>query len=94
MVAMAGVCLIVGVAIGFSIPRGGPAALPGPSKSDRLAPVSPQTAGRDIFSPEIRNDAHVRREQLKVVEMLEQQCRTTRKDCALATAARQAFERR
>ena len=89
--AIAGACLVIGIAIGFAIPRAAQVASSG--GSGRPDPAAPRSAGRNVFSPDIRNDDHVRREQLKVVEMLERQCRTTRQNCELATAAREALTR-
>jgi hypothetical protein len=50
--------------------------------------VSP---GRDVFSPDVRHDEYFRREQLKITEMLEQQCRVTQEHCELAKASREAL---
>jgi hypothetical protein len=44
-----------------------------------------------MYSPRIRDDAYVRSEQLKVVEMLELQCRTENKNCVLAVSSRKAL---
>ena len=92
-VAIAGACLIVGIAIGFAIPRAAQVASSSSSETDRLDYTARRSTGRNVFSPDIRNDEYVRREQLKVVEMLEQQCRTARKNCELAGAARKALTR-
>ncbi|WP_126005637.1 hypothetical protein [Sphingomonas koreensis] len=92
-IALAGVCIAIGIAIGLWLPRGTdtpplrPNAVPGSGKST----AGPN--GRGMFSPDISNDPFVRQEQLKVVEMLEQQCRSSGKDCALAKAAREALDR-
>lgn len=92
--AIAGACLIMGIAIGLAIPH---ATLPVLTSSgevrnpDRAA--SPPV-GRDMFSPDIRNDEYVQQEQLKIVEMLERECAATRRNCALARSARKALTRK
>jgi hypothetical protein len=91
--AIAGACLIAGVAIGFAIPRATQITPSGSGKPAGPDHAAPRSTGRNVFSPDIRNDEHVRREQLKVVEMLEQQCRSARQNCELAAAARQALTR-
>jgi hypothetical protein len=65
----------------------------GSDKTDRLHHTTAGAPGRNLFSPDIRNDEYVRREQLKVVEMLEQQCRVARENCELAKASREALTR-
>ena len=65
-VAIAGACLIVGIAIGFAIPRAAQVASSSSSETDRLDYTARRSAGRNVFSPDIRNDEYVRREQLKV----------------------------
>jgi hypothetical protein len=90
--AIAGTFLIAGVAIGLAIPRTAQVTS-GSGATSRPDHAAPRSTGRNVFSPDIRNDEHVRREQLKVVEMLEQQCRTARQNCELAAAARQALTR-
>lgn len=92
-IALAGICTAIGIAIGLSLPRGTDT----PSSTPNAVPASgkstDQPNGRSMYSPDIRHDAYVRQEQRKVVEMLEQQCRATGKDCALAKAAREALDR-
>lgn len=91
--ALAGACIAIGIAIGLSLPRG----IDTPSPSPNAAPGSGESTagpnGRGMYSPDIRNDPFVRQEQRKVVEVLEQQCRSSGKDCALAKAAREALDR-
>lgn len=66
-IALAGVCIAIGIAIGLWLPRGTdtpplrPNAVPGSGKS--RAGLN----GRGMFSPDISNDPFVRQEQLKVV---------------------------
>lgn len=91
--ALAGACLVIGIAIGFAIPRAAQVTSSVTGGTGRVDHAAPRSAGRNVFSPDIRNDEHVRREQLKVVELLEQRCRTTRQNCELAEAARQALTR-
>jgi hypothetical protein len=81
------------IAIGLAIPRTTHVASSSSSAADRLDRTTSRSPGRNVFSPDIRNDQHVRREQLKVVELLEQQCRTTHENCDLAKASRQALTR-
>jgi hypothetical protein len=91
MPIIAGACLIAGFAIGLAVPRAAHMTSPasdGAGRLDRSTSVSP---GRDVFSPDIRHDEYVRREQLKIIEMLEQQCRVTQEHCELAKASREAL---
>jgi hypothetical protein len=83
--------LLVRMGIGLAIPRAAHLARSEDRRPtvDSSAPASP---GRDVYSADIRNDAHVRREQRKLVEMLERQCRTSRENCDVARAARAALE--
>ena len=83
--------LIIGIAVGFALSRIAHVARPGdrPSSDNGTASPSP---GRNVYSADIRNDGHVRREQRKLVEMLEQQCRATRQNCDLAVASRKALD--
>ena len=92
-VAIAVAFLVAGIAIGFAIPRPAQVAPPGSAGHDRLGQATSQPTARNVYSPDIRHDEYVLREQRKLVEMLEQQCRTTGKDCALAGAARQALNK-
>lgn len=82
--------LIVGIAIGLAIPRAAHLGLPGSRNTGEDNAGSPWP-GRNVYSADIRNDDHVRREQRKLVEMLEQQCRNTRQNCDLAKASRKAL---
>ena len=91
--AIAVAFLIAGIAIGFAIPRPARVAPLGPAGHDRPAQATSQSTARNVYSPDIRHDEYVLREQRKLVEMLEQQCRTTGKGCELAGAARQALNR-
>ena len=91
--AVAGICLIAGIAIGLAIPRTAEVAPSSSGETGRPDHPASRSTGRNVFSPDIRDDEYVRREQLKVVEMLEQQCRTAGKDCELARAAREALTR-
>jgi len=93
IVATAVAFLVAGIAIGFAIPRPAQVAPLGSAGRDRAAQATSQATARKIYSPDIRHDEYVLREQRKLVEMLEQQCPATRKDCALAGAARQALNR-
>ena len=93
MAVIAGVCLIAGIAIGLTIPRAVDMTSFGSDKIDRLDRTSSGSLGRNVFSPDIRNGEYVRREQLKLVEMLEQQCRVARENCELAKASRDALTR-
>lgn len=92
-VAIAVAFLIAGIAIGFVIPRPAQVAPLGSAGHDRPGHAPSQSVGRNVWSPDIRHDEYVLQEQRKLVEMLEQQCRTTRKGCELAGAARQALNR-
>lgn len=92
-VALAGTCVVIGIAIGLSMPRGTGTSLSSPNAVLGSGGSSARPNGRDMYSPDIKNDAYVRQEQLKVVELLEQQCRSSGKDCALAKAAREALDR-
>ncbi|MDB5710577.1 MAG: hypothetical protein JWL96_2647 [Sphingomonas bacterium] len=92
-VAIAVAFFIAGIAIGFVIPRPAQFAPLSSAGHDRFGHATSQSTGRNVYSPDIRHDEYVLREQLKVVEMLEQQCRTTKKGCDLAGAARQALTR-
>jgi hypothetical protein len=92
-VAIAVALFIAGIAIGFLIPRPVQIAPVRSAGHDRLGNATSQPIGRNVYSPDIRHDEYVLQDQRKVVEMLEQQCRATRKDCALAGAARQALTR-
>ena len=91
MALIAGGCLIAGLIVGMTIPR---AARPAYSRLDdnrRLDRSTSQLSGRNIFSPDFRHDEYVRREQLKIVEKLEQQCRVDRDRCELAKTSRKAL---
>lgn len=85
--------LIAGIAIGFAIPRPAAVAPPSFAKHDDRGRATHRPAGRNFYAPTFRNDEYVRGEQLRVVEMLEQQCRSTKIHCELSRAARQAFNR-
>jgi hypothetical protein len=90
---IAGACLIAGVAIGLTIPRAVHTTLFGSDETGRLDHTASRSLGRNVFSPDIRNDEYVRQQQLKVVEMLEQRCRIARENCELARASREALTR-
>ena len=92
-VAIAVAFLVAGIAIGFAIPRPAQVAPLSSAGRDRLGQATSQPNGRNVWSPDIRHDEYVLREQRKLVEMLEQQCRTTGKGCELAGASRQALNR-
>lgn len=85
--------MVAGVAVGLVIPRAAHMTSPRSGEIGRPGRVTSPSSGRNVFSPSIRNDEYVRREQLKVVEMLEQQCRTARENCELAKASREALTR-
>ena len=91
--AIAGACLIAGVVIGFTIPRTSSVATVSPGDRDNLRQAAPQATVRDVYTPAIRSDNYVRQEQLKIVEMLERQCRSIEQNCQLAEAARRSVER-
>lgn len=93
-VAVAGVCLVVGVAIGLAVPRAAQFVLAGSGEVRRPDRGGAPPVGRNMFSPDIRNDEFVQREQLKIVEMLERECATTGSNCALARSARRALTRK
>jgi hypothetical protein len=93
MAVVAGACLIAGVAIGLAIPRAAHMTSAGSDETRHVDRTTAGSPGRNVFSPDIRNDEYVRREQLKVVEMLEQQCRVARENCELAKASREALTR-
>jgi len=93
IVAIAVAFLVAGIAIGFAIPRPAQVAPLGSAAHDRPGNAASQSTARNVYSPDIRHDEYVLREQRKLVEMLEQQCRTTGKSCELAGAARQALNR-
>jgi hypothetical protein len=84
---------IAGIAIGFVIPHPAQLAPLSTAGHDRPGHATSPPIARNVYSPDIRHDEYVLQEQRKVVEMLEQQCRTTGKSCALAGAARQALTR-
>jgi hypothetical protein len=91
MPLVAGACLIAGFAIGLTVPRGAHMTSPGSDGARRLDRSTSLSPGRNVFSPDIRHDEYVRREQLKIIEMLEQQCRATREHCELAKASRESL---
>ena len=93
IVVIAVALFIGGIAIGFVIPRPAQVAPLSPAGHDRLGDATSPSTGRNVYSPDIRHDAYVLREQRKVVEMLEQRCRRTNESCDLAGAARQALTR-
>ncbi|MBY8821872.1 hypothetical protein [Sphingomonas colocasiae] len=90
-VAVAGVCLVLGVVIGLAVPRAASLVLPGSGEVRRADPGAAPPVGRNMFSPDIRNDEFVQQEQRKVVEMLERECAVTGRNCALARSARKAL---
>ena len=92
-VAIAVAFFVAGIAIGFAIPRPAQVAPLSSAGHDRRGQAAFQPNGRNVWSPDIRHDEYVLREQRKLEEMLEQQCRTTRKGCELDRAARQALHR-
>lgn len=89
LVAVAGLSLIAGIAIGLMIPRPGPPTPPAGGQNIP-ATVDPSSAGRKMFSPIVLGDDYVRGKHLELVASLERQCRATGKDCQLAKAARAA----
>ncbi len=91
MPLIAGTCLIVGFTIGLTVPRAAHVTSSGSSETRRPDRSTARSPGRNMFSPDIRHDEYVRGEQLKLVEMLEQQCRVTRENCDLAKASREAL---
>ena len=93
IVTIAVAFFIAGIAIGFVIPRPAQVAQLSSAGQDRFGQATSQATARNVYSPDIRHDEYVLREQRKLVEMFEQQCRATRKGCALAEAARQALTR-
>jgi hypothetical protein len=89
--AIAIACLIAGIAIGFVIARTSPGGTLNSSDRAKTGPGASRLTGRNVYSPDIRSDEYVRQEQLKIVEMLENQCRSTRQNCQLAEAARRSL---
>lgn len=90
---LAGGCLIAGIAIGLTIPRSAPRPLSRLDETRRNDGAASPAIRRNVYSPDIRNDAFVRQEQLRIVDMLEQQCRATRENCDVAKASRDALTR-
>ena len=93
IVAIALIFLVSGMAIGFSIPRPAQIIPVSTTEADRLPRTNSGSSVRNVWSPDIRHDNYYVREQLKIVELLEQQCRTKKTDCKLAEAARQSLDR-
>ena len=93
MALIAAACLIAGVAIGLTIPRAAHMTSSGSDETGRLNRTTTRSTGRNVYSPDIRHDAYFRREQLRLVEMLERQCRATRENCELAKVTREALTR-
>jgi hypothetical protein len=91
MALVAGACLTAGIAIGLVIPRATHMTSSGSDANGRLDRGASRSTGRNVYSPDIRHDEYVRREQLKVVELLEQQCRVARENCEIAKASREAL---
>jgi hypothetical protein len=91
--AIAGACLIAGIAIGFVIPRHAQVAPFTHGIQDSLADANPRPIGRNVYSPVVLGDAYVRGKHFELVELLEHQCRTTGENCQLAIAARRAVNR-
>ena len=79
--------------MGFAIPRTSSVSTVSSGDRDNLRQAAPQATGRDVYSPAIRSDNYVRQEQLKIVEMLERQCRSMEQNCKLAEAARRSVDR-
>lgn len=90
MPLVAGACLIAGVAVGLAIPRA-PDKASSSSATRRLDRVTSPPKFRDVYSPDIRHDPYVVREQLRIVEMLARQCRIDPKYCGLAKSSREAL---
>jgi hypothetical protein len=88
--AIAGACLIAGIAIGLVIPRHARVAPFTHGEQASLAHANSQSIGRNVYSPIILGDEYVRRKHLEIVDMLEHQCRTTGENCQLSIAARRA----
>jgi hypothetical protein len=91
MALIAGVCLIAGIAIGLAIPRSAHMTLSGANATSCLDRTTPLSQFRNVYSPDIRHDPWVRQEQLKMVKVLEQQCRVAPKYCKLAKDSREAL---
>ena len=91
--AIAGACLIAGVAIGLVIPRHAQVAPFTHGEQDSLANANSQSIGRNVYSPIVLGDQYVHRKHLEIVDILEQQCRTTGENCQLSIAARRAVSR-
>ena len=87
--ALAAICLIVGIAIGLAIPRAG--SSPAPDATAHLDRSPAPARFRNVYSPDIRHDPYVREEQLKMIRMLEQQCRVAPEYCEVARASRRAL---
>jgi hypothetical protein len=88
--AIAGACLMVGVALGFVIPRHAQVAPVAHGEQDTLDHANSQSIRRNVYSPVILRDEYVRHKHLEIVDMLERQCRTTGENCQLSIAARRA----
>ena len=90
IVALAGACLVAGMAIGLKIPR---PAQPAPTQAEQASPArpDPRSVGRNVYSPIVLKDEHVRRKHFEIVDMLERQCRATGENCQLARSARRAM---
>jgi hypothetical protein len=83
--------LIAGVAIGLMIPRAADMTSSVSDATGGLDRISSRLHYRNVYYPDIRHDGYVRQEQLRTVELLEQQCRLTRENCKLAKASRAAL---
>ncbi len=83
--------MTAGIAIGLAIPRSAHMTSSGSNPTSRLDRTTPLSQFRKVYSPDIRHDPWVRQEQLKMVKVLEQQCRVAPEYCKLAKASREAL---
>ncbi|MAX01151.1 MAG: hypothetical protein CMN72_16240 [Sphingomonas sp.] len=82
---------MVGIVIGWSVPRRSGIAPSGADPASRNDHPDSRTSARQVYSPDIRRDPYVRRQQRKIADMLEQQCEGTNQNCELAEGARKAL---
>jgi hypothetical protein len=62
-------------------------------RSPAASEVAPKGAGRDAFSPNIRDDPYVKAQWDTSVRALEQECARSGRYCAEASKAREAISR-
>lgn len=86
----AAVALPAGVWLAERSPRA-PAA-PSSANAARSPPPAPEV--RNVYSANIRNDPYVLDRQRAVVESMERLCRSERRNCAEASAARRYLDAR